>query len=107
MVVMVTTQDNYYAYGNYPSYPPYYPWYPGWGWYYPWYPADGVGDFSTGTVLLTLVDTEQFVADENATKAVWAGAANGLLDDSDSNIANRLTTAINEAFRISPYLGAE
>ena len=107
VVVMVTTQDNYYAYGNYPSYPPYYPWYPGWGWYYPWYPAYGVADFSTGTVLLTLVDTEQFVADENATKAVWAGAANGLLDDSDSNIANRLTTAINEAFRISPYLGAE
>lgn len=104
MVVMVTTTDNYYTY---PVWPPYYPYYPGGGWYYPWYPAYGVSSYSTGTVLTSMVDLEQYDPEEESYLGVWIGAVNGLLGDSDANISNRLTTAINEMFRISPYLGAE
>jgi hypothetical protein len=107
VVVAVTTTDNYFLYGGYPYWPPYYPYYPGGGWYYPWYPVYGVSSYSTGTVLVSLADANQYDPDREAYKAVWIGAVNGLLDDTDANISNRLTTGINEMFRISPYLGAE
>jgi hypothetical protein len=111
MVVAATSKEHYDAWVIYPWYP-YYPWYPGWGtyppgWYYPWYPVYGVSGYSTGSVLMSMVDTDQYDAEKQAYKAVWAGAVNGLLDDTESNISKRLTTAINEAFRISPYLGTE
>ena len=72
----------------------YYPYYCGWGWYYPGY----VSSFTTGTLVMTLVE------DENAIEPyrVWTGALNGLL--SGSYDVNRVTKAIDQAFEQSPYL---
>lgn len=72
----------------------YYPYYCGWGWYYPGY----VSSFTTGTLVMTLVE------DENAIEPyrVWTGALNGLL--SGSYNVNRVTKAIDQAFEQSPYL---
>ncbi len=72
----------------------YYPYYCGWGWYYPGY----VSSFTTGTLVMTLVE------DENAIESyrVWTGALNGLL--SGSYNSSRVTKAIDQAFTQSPYL---
>ena len=52
-----------------------------------------------------MIDPEKVDPETEKLKGLWIGSVNGLLDDSESNIRNRLNTAINEAFRISPYLG--
>ncbi len=110
MVILATTTEHSYIWYDYPWYPgyPIYPGYPGYpGWWYPWYPVWGTSSYSTGTVVIAMVDAEQSDPDKEKYKAVWSGAINGLLGDSEANIRHRLTSAINEAFTLSPYLGAE
>ena len=106
--VLATSQTNRYVWGWFPSYP----WYPGWGpyppgWWYPWYPSYGVSSYRSGTVLWAMVDPDEIDPETDRLTGVWVASVDGLLDDSDSNIRKRLTTSINEAFRISPYLVKE
>jgi hypothetical protein len=76
----------------------YYPYYCGGGWYYPYTP---VTTYSTGTLVMTLVDPKVESTDDGR-RVVWTGAINGLL--SGAYDANRVTNGINKVFGQSPYL---
>jgi hypothetical protein len=72
----------------------YYPWYCGWGWYYPGYAVS----YTTGTLVMTLVENDDAIEPYR----VWTAAINGLL--SGSNDMNRVNKGIDQAFEQSPYL---
>jgi len=76
----------------------YYPYYCGGGWYYPYVP---VTSFSTGTLVMTLVDPTKESTD-GSRKVVWTGAINGLF--SGAYDATRIKNGINKVFSQSPYL---
>jgi len=71
----------------------YYYYYCGWGYYYPYYST-----YTTGTMVMTLVPTEESVEPTG----VWTAAINGLM--SGSYNVTRVTNGINQAFKQSPYL---
>ena len=70
--------------------------YPGWG-YYPGY----VSSYSTGTLLMGLIDPTDVGANGNPV-VQWTGAINGILTGSYN--ASRVDRAIDKAFDQSPYL---
>jgi hypothetical protein len=70
--------------------------YPGWG-YYPGY----VSSYSTGTLLMGLIDPTEVGANGNPV-VQWTGAINGILTGSYN--ASRVDRAIDKAFDQSPYL---
>jgi hypothetical protein len=81
----------------------YYPGYPGGGYYpgYPSYPV--VTSYSTGTLLFLITDGDPDAVAGNGSHLIhWSFAANGVLTGS-YNI-NRVTKAIDQGFKQSPYL---
>ena len=70
--------------------------YPGWG-----YPAYYVSSYTTGTLLMALIDPTIEGGNGNPI-AQWTGAANGIL--SGALDADRINTAIDKSFAQSPYL---
>ncbi len=113
--ISVSTSSNE-GVGWVPGYPgyPWYPGYPGWGWdwwwgypgypggYYPYYYS-----FKTGTLAITLGDVDGIHEDDKGDTvipAVWMATINGLLSSSTTDIKNRITRNINQAFKQSPYL---
>ena len=76
-------------------------WYGGWGWYYP--PYYTVSSYTTGTMILVLADPHQ-ASDSpiNRSQAIWTAAANGLLTGYYD--ISRITDAVHQAFKQSPYL---
>ncbi len=85
----------------------YYPgyWYGWYGWYYPWYGYGGYAySYTTGTLFVTMIDKSKIDEPNQITGAVWAGAANGILDDTNANILTRLLSSIDKMFEQSPYL---
>jgi len=98
VVVSATTVTNWYAYS-------YYPWYGGWGWYYPYYPYWGVSyAYTTGTLIVDMVDTNKPDAGNQTYPNYWRGIVNGVLDDVESSKVKRFTDSINQLFIQSPYL---
>ena len=77
---------------------------PGWG---PWYPPGYVvpTEFSTGTVLIDMLEMEAFVEDAEVVPVIWVAGISGLLGDSRTNIVYRLDRNIDQTFTQSPYLG--
>ncbi len=78
-------------------------WYGGyWGGYYPpYYPPVSVSSYTTGTLMMNLIDKD--VVNANGDPIIqWSGAINGLLTGAYN--ASRVTTAINKAFDQSQYL---
>jgi len=88
---------DYYPGWGYPGYPGYGP---GWGWGYP--PYIGSTTFEKGTIVLTLLDPDGAIEEEEL-PIVWGAAGRGLLSESGSG--GRITNAINQMFSQSPYLG--
>jgi hypothetical protein len=83
----------------------YYDWwyggyYPGGGWYYP-YPT--VSSYSTGSLIVTMVDPNNLSPDDRPLVA-WTFAVNGLLTGSTSEFNARVARSIDQAFTQSPYL---
>ncbi|HOW25050.1 MAG TPA: DUF4136 domain-containing protein [Bacteroidales bacterium] len=75
----------------------YYYYYCGWGWYYPY-----ATSYTTGTMVMTLVaHGEEYI--EPST--VWTAAINGLM--SGAYDTSRITKAIDQAFKQSPYLNTK
>jgi hypothetical protein len=74
--------------------------YPGWG--YPWYPYYPTAtSYSTGTLVMLLIDPTVVSGDGNP-KGQWTAGLNGILTSSyDINRVNKL---IDQAFVQSPYL---
>lgn len=93
----------------------YYGWYPYWGaypygygsgWspYYPWGGGTVVYSYKTGTVLIEMIDVAASNEAAKEIPTVWAGAINGLVEGSDSEINARINTTIDQVFDQSPYL---
>jgi hypothetical protein len=82
-----------------------YYWYDYWGWwyggYYPYYPPVSVASYTTGTLLMTLIDKNEVGANGNPI-VQWTGALNGILTYTYD--VTRMNTAIDKAFDQSPYL---
>jgi hypothetical protein len=76
----------------------YYPYYCGWGYYYP-YPS--VSTYTTGTMVMTMIPTDDSVVPAS----VWTSAINGLL--SGSYNVTRVNNGIDQAFKQSPYLNTK
>jgi len=104
------SQDFYTYYSYWYDYWGYYSgwgwWYPGWGgWYpgYPWYPGY-VSSYSTGSLIVEILDTDVPQDLSERPSMVWAGIVNGLLYGNKANVRARLETQINQLFEQSPYL---
>jgi hypothetical protein len=81
----------YWWYGGY---------YPVWGWG-GYYPPVYVTSYTTGTLIMNLVDKTELGANGNPVTQ-WTGAINGVMTNTYN--ATRLNTAIDKAFDQSPYL---
>lgn len=78
--------------------------YPGWGWggYYPgYYPPVYWSSYTTGTLVMGLVDKNILGANGNPVTQ-WTGAVSGIMTSSFSE--SRVRTAIDNVFAQSPYL---
>jgi hypothetical protein len=82
----------YWWYGGY---------YPGWGWGGGYYPPVYYTSYTTGTLVMALVDKSIVGSNGNAISQ-WTGAINGIMGYSYD--ASRVNTAIDKAFTQSPYL---
>lgn len=103
------TNTNYY----YDYWMDYWGWWGGWD---PWYPSYGYGSgyypystvrsvsYSTGSVIIEMSDPNAPPTTNSRFPMVWTASLNGLLSGSNANDQARLTNAINQAFRQSPYL---
>jgi hypothetical protein len=90
------TTTVYYGYGGYWDW-----WYGGWyGWYYP-YPV--TTSYSTGSLIVTMVDPNDLSPDGKM-RAVWGFIINGVLSSSSADFANRVTKGVDQAFKQSPYI---
>jgi hypothetical protein len=90
-VIVFANQSTWVSGGCYSSwYSWYYPYY---GWCYPVYYT-----YDVGTMLIAMVDP--YVS----RNALWVAALNGILEDTNAGIADRLTDGIDQAFEQSPYL---
>jgi hypothetical protein len=74
-------------------------WYPGGGWFYPF----PVASFTTGSLIVDMIDPHQLSADDRPLVA-WLFFVNGLLQGNTANFNPRVTSAIDQAFIQSPYL---
>jgi hypothetical protein len=94
----------------------YYPWY-GYGWYYPYYgygyyyPYYGYSySYTTGSVIMQMLDVKAADPDTKTIPAPWFGAMNGLTSETTgetvSMVQKRITSGINRTFDLSPYLRA-
>jgi hypothetical protein len=99
--VGVTTSD-YVAYSYWPPYWGYYPgWgYPGYGWGWGYYPAY---TYTTGSVLMAMLDLRNPNAETQTLPVMWFGAVNGIASTTASN-QSRIVNGIDQAFEQSPYL---
>jgi hypothetical protein len=87
------------VYGYYGSYWCWYnPYYCGGGWYYP-YPV--TSSYTSGTLVMFMTDPNVLSTDDRQ-RMVWTAAINGLLTGAYD--ADRINSAIDQAFEQSPYL---
>jgi hypothetical protein len=78
--------------------------YPGWGWggYYPgYYPPVYYDSYTTGTLIMNLIDKDVLGANGNPI-IQWTGALNGILTYNFSS--SRVSELVDKAFDQSPYL---
>jgi len=96
-----TTVGVYYDWWYYWGYYPYWPGYaPGWGYGYP--PVSVAYAYSTGTLIMTMIDLKNADVANKSIPVLWIGAVNGVLTG-NSSVA-RVTNGIDQAFVQSPYL---
>jgi hypothetical protein len=111
-ILVQATSSDFYTYFSY--WYDYWSWYPGWDWWYPgypwypsypWYPGGGYySSYTTGTLIIEMLDTEVDPVQEGHPSVVWMGLVNGLLTNNISSAKSRLTKQINQLFKQSPYL---
>jgi hypothetical protein len=103
-LISTTTTNNYVITTDFWSY---WGWY-GWGSYYPWgpgysYPPVYAGySFTTGTMLMNLIDIAKSDTTNKKVATVWLGALNGVLES--DNVSERIVNGVNQAFTQSPYI---
>jgi len=106
LVALVTvTSSNNYVY-NY-DYWGYWGWY-GWTSYYPfgpgygYYPVYSGYSFTSGTMLMNLIDVAKTDTINKKVGSIWLGAINGVIDG--NNQSDRIINGVNQAFTQSPYI---
>jgi len=104
LLVRAVSTENYQAYSNY-YWGGYWGWGGGWGGYYPWYGGTTVYSYTTGSLLIDLMDVASGDIQEKEFPTEWIAGINGLLGDTGTSIQRRLTTNIDQAFIQSPYIG--
>jgi hypothetical protein len=87
------------------------PWWGWWGWY-PWWPGWGWGaggcyptyaySFTTGSLLLNMIDVESSTSTD--WNRVWVAGINGLIRNSQQGNQEFVRNTVNQAFDQSPYL---
>lgn len=104
----------------------FYTWYPYWDWYwpyypkgpvadlpensyyyYPWYPWYGYGStykYSTGTLLMEMVDVSRIDPTEEKIPVIWTGLVNGVAGGPVAGLKVRVSGGIDQCFDQSPYL---
>jgi len=91
LLIAFANQSTWVSGGCYSSwYSWYYPYY---GWCYPVYYT-----YDIGTLIIVMLDPNE------SKNALWVAALNGILEDTNAGIADRLTDGIDQAFTQSPYL---
>jgi len=91
LVVAFVNQSTWVSGGCYSSwYSWYYPYY---GWCYPVYYT-----YDIGTLLIVMIDPTE------SRNALWVAAFNGILEDTNAGVLNRINNGIDQAFTQSPYL---
>jgi hypothetical protein len=89
--------------------------YSGWGWFapgfnttwgivYPWFGVVGVTAFDRGSLVVDLIPTSTVNTTNRTIKSAWTGVATSLLDGTINQ--STIDAAIDEMFRLSPYLTA-
>jgi hypothetical protein len=91
--------DWWYYWGYYPYWPGYAP---GWGYGYP--PVSVAYAYTTGTVMLTMIDAQNANVASEQIPVLWIGAVNGVATGTGE--VARVTNGIDQAFAQSPYLRA-
>jgi hypothetical protein len=100
ILVTISEVDNYSYWGYYPGYW----WGPGWGWYYPPYYGGVTYAYTSGTIYINMVDVARIDSVNQIVPTVWFAGINGITNDSNVNLSNRISDAIEQAFKQSPYL---
>jgi hypothetical protein len=82
---------------------------PGWGWGWPGYGCGGPPTtsvaFSTGTLIVAMIDPDLVDDGAEDIPLPWDSEMNGVLNDTSASVRQRLTSGINQMFKQSPYLG--
>ncbi len=102
-IAVAITRTDWYGYS--------YPWYPGWPWY-PWYPPGWYYPpvayaYSSGSIIMTMVDVERADEETKIAPVVWAAVVNGVIESGKSGMETRISRNIRQAFNQSPYLGVK
>ena len=79
----------------------YYPWYG--GWYYPGYYPPTVSSYTTGSLIIQMVDADE-VSATDALPVNWLAVVNGLMEGSTASIISRIDQTVDQAFTQSEYL---
>lgn len=101
MPAAMQTTTTFYYYDWYYYWGWYYPYY--WGWYYPGYYPAAVSSYTTGTILVSMVDPNAITPDQQI-PVEWTMLINGLLTGDASSTSTRINSTINQAFAQSSYL---
>jgi uncharacterized protein DUF4136 len=114
VLVGATATQNYNAFVGYSwfsvwGFSPVWGWFtPGfttsWGIVYPWFGVVGVTAYDRGTLVVDLIPTSSVDVATRTIKSAWTGVASSLLDGTIND--NTVDAAIDEMFRLSPYLTA-
>ncbi len=81
-----------------------------WWWYDPWcygggyYPPYYGYSYSTGTILMNIISTENIDGEDPTDDIIWTAVINGLLRDNPVNASSLITKYIDQAFSQSDYL---
>jgi hypothetical protein len=105
MDVAITSMEQWQGYMNY-YWCGYWGLYPGLAIWYPWYSGESVYTYSSGTVLINMLDSDRIDIEESKIASIWVGTINGLLRDTTGNMHERLSSSINQCFEQSPYLSS-
>ena len=60
--------------------------------------------YSTGTIIVYMIDTSQSSIDFERLQVVWNASINGVLAQKETNTAQRIQSLVDQAFDQSPYL---
>ncbi|MFI5218223.1 MAG: DUF4136 domain-containing protein [Bacteroidia bacterium] len=102
VTITVTTTEVYYP-GYWWGYGGYYGGYGGYYPYYPYYPYSYTYTYTTGSMVVELIDLKNIDLVNNRVDILWTNFSNGVLGQGVSSSVLAVD-AVNQAFKQSPYI---